>query len=88
MLCPLDVFSKCLFLLKKAYPQIIVEDPPDLPLTDELVKQSYEAPRPQGGASRKGNLIYYIVPLYPVYLSTAGRQDGACGALAGQEQCD
>jgi len=27
---------------------------------------SSEAPRPQGGASRKGNLIY-IVPLDPAY---------------------
>ena len=37
---------------------------------------NYEAPRPPGGASRKGNFIL-IVPLTPL-------QGGACGALAGQ----
>ncbi len=31
-----------------------------------MSKTKCEAPRPQGGASRKGNLIY-IVPLDPAY---------------------
>src|SRR4030042_3001571 len=42
-----------------------------------------EAPRPQGGASRQG-IIVHIVPLYPAYPPTAGRQGGACGARSGQ----
>jgi len=37
-----------------------------------------EAPRPQGGASRKGNLIY-IVPLDPAYPALAGR--GTCRSI-------
>jgi hypothetical protein len=32
----------------------------------------FEAPRPQGGASRKGDFIY-IVPLDPAYPAWAGR---------------
>ena len=38
----------------------------------------------QGEASRHCNIIH-IVPLYPAYLPTAGRQGGACGARSGQE---
>ena len=38
-----------------------------------------EAPRPQGGASRKRNVVH-IVPLDPAYPGLGG----ACGALAGQ----
>jgi hypothetical protein len=36
------------------------------------LKQKSEAPRPQGGASRKGSFVH-IVPLNPVYPALAGR---------------
>ena len=42
-----------------------------------------EAPRPQGGASRKGSFIY-IVPLLPAGRQGPRLQGGACGARSGQ----
>ena len=39
-----------------------------------------EAPRRQGGASRKGNFVH-IVPLDPAY-----KQGGACAARSGQRK--
>ena len=38
----------------------------------ELRNRKSEAPRPQGGASRKGNIIY-IVPLDPAYKAGLAR---------------
>ncbi len=37
-----------------------------------MSKLKWEAPRPQGGASRQG-IIIHIVPLDPAYPSLAGR---------------
>jgi len=40
-------------------------------------------------AGLPGNVIsFYIVPPDPAYLPAAGRQGGACGALAGQMSKD